>query len=346
MAVLIAVVSFTFSHFVPLVSPLLGAIVLGLVVRNLGLLPEFTRLGLGFSAKTILRLGVVLLGFRLAGRDVLALGWRPLLIIFLTVVGVYLVTLQVGKLLRVGQATAVLTATGTAICGAAAVAGMSSVVKVEDDEDVDAAAATAIASVTIFGLAAMFLIPVFARLLGFSALSAGVWIGAGIHEVGQVVGAATILGGKVVDIATLTKLGRVVLLAPMIALVGYLQIRAAMTRRAHKVESAEVADATGGRPVDHEGVKKVHTPVVPYFVVGFIAAVAFRTIVGSPPSLLPVFAALDTVATFLLTVAMAAMGAGVILKQVLTTGLKGLLLGLVAGVFAAVFTGLLAGLML
>lgn len=339
----IGAVSMLANRFIPLLSAMLFAIILGMVARNLNLLPPKVEPGLVFSSKTLLRIGVVLLGFRLALPDVLHLGFGPLIAIAGTVVSVYVITLLVGMKMRTPHAIRVLTATGTAICGAAAVAGMSSVVRpdprwADRDEEVGVSSATAVASVTVYGTLTMILLPILAAAMHLSPMQTGVWIGTAVHEVGQVVASAGfVTDPSVLDVATLTKLGRVVLLAPLVGVVGYLETR----REKAIVEMGRERALAEGRvqgdyfpDLDLERGKMV---TVPLFVLGFLAAMAIRSVavwMHWYPTLEPGFHLLDWFATALLTVAMGAMGAGVHLKTLINRGGKGLVLGAAATVVA------------
>lgn len=343
MVCVIAAAAYAINAAVPLLSALLCAIVLGVIVRNLGLIPAWAEPGIAFAARTILRLGVVLLGLRLSIPQVLDLGVGPIVVIVATVAATFLVAWVLGRVLKVAHTTSLLTATGTAICGAAAVAGMSAVVRRVDDYDPEAhdddigdAAATAIASVTIFGTLAMLVVPWLCSVFALSTQAAGVWIGSSIHEVGQVVAAAGFLSPEVTDVATVTKLGRVVLLAPLVAVMGYLEGRASTARYMASVEAREVEQVLADEPVDHARAASVRPPLMPAFVAGFLACVVVRSVVGSPPALVPFFTAADTVATILLTIAMGAMGAGVNLKTIVATGGRALLLGVLACIVAGV----------
>ncbi|MBV7362987.1 putative sulfate exporter family transporter [Actinomycetaceae bacterium TAE3-ERU4] len=324
LALFAGVLSFLGNHLVPLASPLLIAIVLGVLARNLGLLPARALAGLAFTAKFILRLGVILLGFHLSLLSVARLGWAALAVVALTVSLTFAGTLFLGRLLRVGHAATVLTATGTAICGAAAVAGMSSVVVGKDQDEVDEGAATAIASVTLYGLLLLFLLPALIVWMGLPAHLAGIWTGSAIHEVGQVTAAAQVVsthyaagqGAQILSEATLTKLARVVLLAPLVALVGILERRR--------------ADRQGLSPV---GKSQKRPPLVPPFVLAFFMAMLLRTF-GESFVWSEVFVSINYLAVVLLTMAMFAMGAGVHLKTLLRTSGKALLLGLGACLIA------------
>lgn len=330
----VAVAATAVNTALPLVSAMLVAILVGLLARNLGLVPVLAEPGLKVTARTVLRAGVVLLGLRLSVPAVLSLGWGAIGVIAATVTCVYLATLWAGRLLGVPRATTILTATGTAICGAAAVAGMSAVVRPRDDdgeqaESVEEAAATAIASVTLFGTVAILVLPLLVSALGLGAVPAGVWVGAGVHEVGQVVAAAGLVSTAALDVAVVAKLGRVVLLAPLVAVVGVLESRRAARLLAQRTAAEEVGQVLRGEPVSH----RAGAPVVPLFVLGFLAAVVLRSLLeGSVPE---VFSAASTLAGFLLTMAMCAMGAGVNLRRLVCSGGRALLLGALAGVVSA-----------
>lgn len=330
----VAVAATAVNTVLPLVSAMLVAILVGLLARNLGLIPVLAEPGLKVTARTVLRAGVVLLGLRLSVPAVLSLGWGAIGVIVATVTCVYLATLWAGRLLGVPRATTILTATGTAICGAAAVAGMSAVVRPRDDdgeqaESVEEAAATAIASVTLFGTVAILVLPLLVSALDLGAVPAGVWVGAGVHEVGQVVAAAGLVSTAALDVAVVAKLGRVVLLAPLVAVVGVLESRRAARLLAQRTTAEEVGQVLRGEPVSH----RAGAPVVPLFVLGFLAAVVLRSLLeGSVPE---VFSAASTLAGFLLTMAMCAMGAGVNLRRLARSGGRALLLGALAGVVSA-----------
>ena len=330
----VAVAATAVNTVLPLVSAMLVAILVGLLARNLGLVPVLAEPGLKVTARTVLRAGVVLLGLRLSVPAVLSLGWGAIGVIVATVTCVYLATLWAGRLLGVPRATTILTATGTAICGAAAVASMSAVVRPRDDdgeqaESVEEAAATAIASVTLFGTVAILVLPLLVSALDLGAVPAGVWVGAGVHEVGQVVAAAGLVSTAALDVAVVAKLGRVVLLAPLVAVVGVLESRRAARLLAQRTAAEEVGQVLRGEPVSH----RAGAPVVPLFVLGFLAAVVLRSLLeGSVPE---VFSAASTLAGFLLTMAMCAMGAGVNLRRLVRSGGRALLLGALAGVVSA-----------
>lgn len=322
-AVACAAVAYGVSLAQPLLSAMLVAILLGILIRNLGMIPAAAEPGLAVAGKTVLRAGVVLLGLRLSIPQVLELGWGAVAVIILTVIGTYAATLAVGRAMGLGHAVTVLTATGTAICGAAAVAAMSAVVRDEDESATQEAAATAIASVTLFGTIGLVAVPWLGQVVGLSPEQIGVWIGAAIHEVGQVVAGSGIaqtaqpdaaVGQMLVDTALVTKLGRVVVLAPLVAVIGTLESR--------KRSRQAVAEGT-------------KTPIIPLFVLGFLAMVLLRSVTDLPTGLL---SGVNTLATILFTMAMVAMGAGVRIKNLMATGTRALAMGGIAGIVSAIIS--------
>ena len=279
----IALGAFALSRLMPLASPLLIAMILGILLRNLVRLPAIFEPGIQISAKRILRIGIVLLGLQISLLDVAALGVPTIAALTAGVAAGVAATLLVGRWLRVEPQLIVLIAAGFSICGAAAVAAAGSAINATRER-----LATAIALVSLFGTAMIPLLPALATLLSLTPASAGIWIGGATHEVAQVVVAGGILGSGALTIAVIAKLYRVLLLAPTIIVLG---------RWFRRFGGSE------GTPVT-----RARFTAVPLFVVGFLIAALIGTLV--PMS--PVFAGgAALVQQFLLTVAMAALGLGV-----------------------------------
>lgn len=278
---------------VPVVSALTAAVVLGVVAGSTPVLADASRLVVARLTKRMLRAGVVLLGLQLALPAVLALGPGVLVAVVLTVAVTFAGTVALGRLLGVPRGLALLVATGFSICGASAVAAMEDVVDREDSD-----VATAIALVTCYGGLAIAALPLLGGWLGVGGRDLGAWAGLSVHEVAQVVAAATPAGAAAVGVAVVVKLSRVVLLAPMVALVS---IR---TRRA------------GGR-----------ARLVPLFVLGFLAMVLVRS-TGLVPT--PVLHLAAVCCTLLLAGALFGLGCAVRLGPLLRTGGRALLLGLLS----------------
>lgn len=183
--------AYLISSLVPVASALIVTVALGVLARNSGLAGDWALPGTKLATRELLRAGVVLLGLQLAVGQVLELPSGVLLVVALTVAVTFAATLAAGRLLgvSVSRGTTLLVATGFSICGASAAAAMDAVSE-SDEEDL----ATAAALVTIFGGAALFCLPMLYGPLGLDSVRAGTWAGASVHEVAQVVAAASPAG--------------------------------------------------------------------------------------------------------------------------------------------------------
>jgi uncharacterized integral membrane protein (TIGR00698 family) len=294
-----ATVVLALSRFVPTVSPLLIAILVGAVAANIVSVPARIKPGLTFSAKKLLRIGVALLGLQLMFSDILSLGAGMIAVVIAIVVLGIAGTMFVGRLLGLEWKQRFLIACGFSICGAAAVAAVDGVVDAKEEEVL-----TAVALVVIFGTCMIPALPLLSNLLGLSDKDAGLWAGGSIHEVAQVVAAGGAIGGSALGVAVVVKLARVVMLAPVIAVVSARQRR--ISNSAKDVR----------RP-----------PLIPIFVVGFLACAGLRSAGLLPASVL---ADAKLVQTALLTAAMFALGAGVNIATMRKVGPRPFLLALIS----------------
>ncbi|MEV4645069.1 putative sulfate exporter family transporter [Saccharopolyspora sp. NPDC049357] len=294
-------IAFGVNTILVAVSALTVAVVLGVLVGQF--LPEITREGLMWTTKKSLRAGVVVLGLQLSLAEIAGLGAGTVIAVVATVLLAFFGTMGLGRLLGVSRGLALMVATGFSICGASAIAAMDSVTETEK-EDV----ATGVTLVTLYGSAAIALVPLIGTALGMSPEHLGAWAGLSVHEVAQVVAAASPAGAAAVAVAVVVKLTRVVLLAPMVAGVSI------VGRRRRGI-------TTGKRP-----------PIVPLFVVGFLAMMALRT-TGTVPVV--VLSAAQILATLLFAAALFGLGSAVRLGSLLRTGRRGLALGALSTVLVA-----------
>lgn len=304
--------------FVPVLPPLLLAILLGTALANLVELPKIFAPGIALAAKHLLRLGIVLLGLSIALPHILSLGWGVLLTVCAVVTAGMAVTVWLGRRLGVDEHLTLLIAAGFSICGASAVAGAQTVVR--------AARATVVAALTLvvlFGTLAIPLFPALAGALGMAPEVAGAWIGASVHEVAQVVAAAGVIDGPdsaVMQYAVVVKLARVVLLVGVIAALGVY-----VRRRGLAPQDGEEDADPARRP-----------PLIPGFVLGFLAMVVLATADAAfgflPAAVLDVTATLQTL---FLTMAMFALGCGVKFADLRNVGWRPLVLGLSTSVTVA-----------
>lgn len=298
-------------HGLPLLgvfSPMILAILLGMVFHNLIGTPVRARAGVAFSLRRVLRLGIILLGLQLTAAQVAAVGASGVAIIAAVLIGTFFFTKAAGRWLRVDPKLAELIAAGTSICGASAVIATNTVTRARD-EDV----AYAVACVTVFGSIAMFLYPLMGAALQLDASNYGLWTGSSIHEIAQVVAAAFQHGEEAGKAGTIAKLTRVMMLAPMILALGW----AAMRRR-----SAHERKQGGALPL-------------PWFILGFLALVGVNSVVAIDPV---VRAAIVQLTSFLLAMALAAMGLGADFKKLVAAGPRPLLLGAISSVFISGFS--------
>lgn len=281
------------NHFFTGLSPLIVAIVLGILTTNLVRLPETTSPGITFASKKLLRLGIVFLGLQLVLGDIVSLGAPMLIVIICIVAGGIFGTVLIGKLLKMRPGQTILIACGFSICGAAAVAGVEGVTD-SDEEDV----VTAVALVVIFGTLMIPLVPLVGGALGLSAELNGLWAGGSIHEIAQVVAAGGVIGGGALAVAVIVKLARVLMLAPVVAVLSVMQRR--------RTRSEETA--TGARP-----------PIVPLFIIAFLALVILRSTVDLPEVVL---SSGHFIQTALLAAAMFGLGCGVKVRNLIRVGLR------------------------
>lgn len=332
-AAVAALLAWGLHTLVPAVPLLTASVLLGMIV---GQIPAFQRLaggvlkpGLGISSKRFMRLGIVLLGLKLSLVDIAGLGWVTLGTTVAIVVITFFVTLWFGQRIGLTGPQPLLIATGFSICGASAIGAMSGVVRAKDEDQ-----ATPVALVTLCGTLAIFILPALRGPLGLSADEFGHWVGASVHDVGQVVATAQIAGTSALAVAVVVKLTRVLMLAPMVAVAATIERRRLDAVAAEAAASA-AASAEGGAAGSVAVDAPPRPPIVPLFVAGFIAAVLIRTFVPLPEAVLD---AADTVQTAFLAMALFALGAAIRVKTLVTTGWRALVVGLVSWVVIAVLS--------
>jgi uncharacterized integral membrane protein (TIGR00698 family) len=292
-------------------SPMILSIVIGIAFHNIVGTAAWAKQGVTFSLRRVLRIAIILLGLQLTASQVIEIGGRGLGIIAATVFATFAFAVWMGKLLGVEPKLAQLIAAGTSICGASAVMATNTVTDAHD-EDV----AYAVACVTIFGSVAMFVYPLLPGLLHLDPHAFGLWTGASIHEIAQVVAAAFQDGQKAGEFGTIAKLSRVMLLAPMVIAMGLAAARDAKQRKSDAATSSA-------------------RPPMPWFVLGFVALVGVNSMVTIPGD---AKAWIVAATTFLLSVALAAMGLETDIRKLTAKGLRPALLGAFAFLFIAGFS--------
>jgi uncharacterized integral membrane protein (TIGR00698 family) len=284
------------------ISPLIIAIIIGIALRNTIRLPAMLLPGIKASLKRVLRAGIVLLGLQLTISQVMAVGGPGLVMVTATLALTFVFTLWLGRALGVDRPLTELIATGTSVCGASAVLAANTVSE-GSDEDV----AYAVACVTVFGTIAMLIYPWLGEVLHLTAPAFGLWTGATVHEVAQVVAAGFQAGPDAGELATIVKLSRVALLAPVVVVLGIMAARR------------------------HGEAKKGKAPM-PWFVGGFLLMIGLNSLDVLPAD---VHAPLVSVTPFLLAMGMAAMGLETDVRRLAAKGLRPLALGAGSTLFIA-----------
>lgn len=323
------------------VSAVFIAILIGIIIRHTIPLPAFFKDGISFSLKRILRVGIVLLGLRLSLIEALKLGAIGIPLIVACIASGLFVTLYFTKKLQQSRRLGTLIACGTGICGVTAIMATSPVIKAKDDE-----ISYAVANVTMFGLIGMLFYPYLSNLFfADDPVKAGLFLGTAIHDTAQVTGAALMYDqlfdeGKVVDVATVTKLTRNLFIIAVIPFVSYLFFSRAQKEGKHAPQQP-----------------KWYT-FIPLFVIGFLFMSFIRTlgdmtIVSSDAAfgfIGPLLwqAIHENVSTFgstyLLGTAMAAVGLSTNFKAFKGIGMKPFYIGFIAAITIGLVSFLLISL--
>ena len=295
-------------------SPLIVGIILGMLYANSlrNRLPETWVPGIKFCTKQVLRAGIVLYGFRLTLAQVFAVGLPAIVVDAIVVGGTLLLGVWLGRLLKIDRDTALLTSTGSAICGAAAVLGAEPVVRCEGHKT-----AIAVSTVVVFGTISMFLYPVMYRsglLDGLGDMEVAIYTGSTLHEVAHVAGAGNAMDPTdalgIAGTATITKMIRVMMLAPVLVIMGI-------------VLSGRKRGA-GGKL----GKSKI---TVPWFAFGFIGIICLNSLLQyllgvDSVKESPLNGAIEYLDTFMLTMAMTALGTDTSIDKFKQAGAKPFLL--------------------
>lgn len=289
------------------VSPLLIAIIIGIIIRNTVGVSKVFEPGISFSAKKVLRIAVILLGLKLSFFQILSIGIDGISIIVLGSIGTFLLTCWLGTKLGVDYRLAQLIAVGTSICGASAVAATTPVIGTSE-EDV----AYAIATITGLGTLAIIGYPILQGFIQLSPNEFGIWCGASIHEVAQVVAAAFQNGEVSGEIATVIKLSRVLLIVPVIVLISC-------------QKGSERKGSNLGRLLSS----------IPWFVCAFVLLSLLNTAELFSVSLKSFILDLNQ---FFLCLSMAAMGLITQLRKLASVGIKPLFLAIVSWFFLGTIT--------
>lgn len=278
------------------ISPLVLGIVTGMLVGNFnrGSIPSAWGKGINLSAKKLLRIAVAFYGLNVSIQEIIEIGLPGLMLSTVVVLSVLVLGTWVGiKVFRLDRDTAMLASAGSAICGAAAVLAFESTLRAPAHKS-----AVAIAGVVLFGTLSMFLYPVLIQtgVLNLDARAAGLFLGATVHEVAQVVASASNISPETTEVATIVKMTRVALLVPVLLMLGYW-----LNQRARR---------------QGQSTSQSKAPI-PWFLIGFLAIALIHSSRLIPHDALAIMRAADL---FALTMAMTALGIETRFSQLKTAG--------------------------
>jgi uncharacterized integral membrane protein (TIGR00698 family) len=314
------------------VSPVMLAILLGLIISAVVPMPQVLKPGLSFSVKKVLRLGIILLGIRLTIFDVFRLGIYGIPIVVTCIVGALFFTTRINKWLKLPERLGALIAAGTSICGVSAIVATGPAIDAEEEE-----VAYAVAVITIFGLLATLVYPYVANVIfAGNALKVGLFLGTSIHDTSQVVGAAKVYADVfsaplALDVATVTKLVRNVFMAAVIPFMAYYYAR--------KVQDQGEFAGKGTNPLK----------LLPLFVLGFLAMATLRSIgdamikagggafgLWDAEAWTAIYSTITSWAGYLLVVALAAVGLSTNFRSFKGLGVKPFFVGLAAALIVGI----------
>jgi uncharacterized integral membrane protein (TIGR00698 family) len=281
------------------IEPLVLAILIGAAIRTSWAPGERWQPGIDFSSKLLLEIAIVLLGASLSAATILSVGLPLLLSISALVAGTIVLSFCIGRVLGLPKRLAILVACGNSICGNSAIAAVAPVIRADSDE-----VASSIAFTAVLGVAVVLALPLIGAILEMTQLGYGALAGLTVYAVPQVIAAAAPAGAKAVQVGTLVKLIRVLMLGPVCL---------ALSLGAWKLREAPLP--TAADPVTSR-TPKLHQ-LVPWFIIGFLLMTALRSIDMVPTAVL---APIAGTATSLTVIAMAALGLGVDVRTVARAG--------------------------
>jgi uncharacterized integral membrane protein (TIGR00698 family) len=286
------------------IEALVLAILVGAAVRTAWCPGPSWKPGIDFSAKLVLEIAVVLLGASVSAATILSAGAALLVSIVGIVAGAILLSFTIGRLFGLRKRLAILVACGNSICGNSAIAAVAPVIGAGSDD-----VAASIAFTAVLGVLVVLLLPILGTILNMSQVGYGALAGLTVYAVPQVIAAAAPMGATSVQIGTLVKLTRVLMLGPVCVVLSLVSVKL----REETDEPAPLVTA-GDRP--KRGRPAVHQ-LVPWFIIGFLVMVALRSVSLIPAAALAPMAATSTA---FMIISMAALGLGVDVRTVSKAG--------------------------
>ena len=300
--------AFEINHIQSAISPLALCVAFGFIVANFIQWPAFAAPATKVSSKTIMRIGVALLGAQVSVASLREIGLKGVLTVGIVVTFTIFGILGLSKLFKMSGDLGLLIGVGFGVCGATAVAAIRPQTRATEEET-----SYAIGLISLCGTLSIFLLPFIGHSIGLDTREFGSWAGAAVHDVGQVVATASVWGDGADKYAIVVKLARVCLLAPIVLILSIRHRRWLTSQGKTETASAKI-------------------PLIPYFVLGFIAVATIHNLVEINARLLA-----DIVFTskLMLGARLVALGSGVRWKAIRAIGPRPMAMGMIAWVIVA-----------
>lgn len=304
-AVVVAIAATILAPYAPILGSPVIAIVLGVMLRSFVALPPSLEPGIRYSARTVLQGAIIVSGFGISLTSIYRTGLGTLPVTLGTIAIVLVAAPILGRLLQLDGKLRELVGIGTAICGASAIAAVSTVI-----EPTETQISLAVATIFTYNIAAVLSFPLVGHSLGLSQAQFGVWAGTAINDTSSVVAAGFAYGPEAGAHATIVKLTRATLILPIVGVMGLLRARAEQ----------------------HAGKAIPWLKIVPWFILWFLVAAVVNSLGAIP---LAWHAAITNLSTFLISVALAAIGMQTALAALLRAGSRPLTLGFALWILVA-----------
>lgn len=292
----IAVPAWLLGKQLPIIGGPVFGILLGIIIAFWNR-PAKLNEGIKFTSKKLLQAAIILLGFEMNLFSVLKVGSQSLLVMLFTLTAAFITAWFAGRVLKLQGNVAILIGVGTAICGGSAIAATAPVIKADDKE-----VAYSISTIFLFNVAAVFIFPFLGHLMGMNDTGFGIWAGTAINDTSSVVAAGYSYSDAAGSLATIVKLTRTLMIIPITMFLALYT-----SKKASKDAGFSVAK------------------IFPWFVLGFLAASIVSTV-----NILPVGTEklLAQSGKFLIVMAMSAIGLNTNIKQLVSNGIRPIILGL------------------
>ena len=297
------------------------AIVIGMLIRFFWDPPKIFAGGLKFTSKRILQYAIIFLGFEMNIIKVMETGRDSLFVMLFTFAAAFGAAFFIGKLIKINAKSATLIGVGTGICGGSAIAAAAPVIGAGSDE-----IAQSVSTIFLFNVIAVFVFPVFGRLLGMGDAGFGIWAGTAVNDTSSVMAVASGWSDEALKLATVVKLTRTLMIIPVTMVLAVITARG---------KSAGNTGNNGNSGNSGENARFRIKKVFPFFVLGFLAASLVATTGVMPPEYAR---ALSQVGKFMIVAAMGAIGLSINIVSLVKNGKKPILLGLSCWVAVAAFT--------